>query len=522
MGVSINLKKALDRFTLDVAWEVGNELAVIFGPSGSGKSITLQLMTGLMKPDYGFIRVNGKTFFDSTMKNAVPPQNRSFGYVFQDLALFPHMTVRQNIQYGANGIDRTQKAKRVKEIVGIFHLDGLEEKFPAEISGGQRQRVALARALIRNPDVLLLDEPFNALDTSLRWELRNMLRNIRAEFSVPVIMVTHDIFDACALADKVIVYRDGKVVQTGKPQEIFKLQPLDEGVRSLDIFQSCPGDVTGLMGVEHQRDVVKTVAVVKGGGDVGTGVAHVLHRNGFAVLVLEHESPTVIRRKVAFAQALFDGETLVERVRAKRAYTKEEIYSIWDQGNIPVLVDPKGSIVEEIKPHVFIDATLAKRNTGMHRGAAPITIALGPGFKAGEDADAVIETNRGENLGRIIFEGYAEPNTGIPAPVLGCTTERVLRAPCSGRVRHVVDIGGTVETGDAVCYIGSELVKAPLDGVVRGLIAEGMEVSEGLKIGDIDPRGIREACFTISDKARTIGEAVLEAIRVIKSRTLIK
>jgi molybdate transport system ATP-binding protein len=182
MGLSIKLKKIFDRFTLDVAWEVGNELAVIFGPSGSGKSITLQLIAGLMKPDEGFIRVDGKIFFDSSMKDGVSPQNRSFGYVFQDLALFPHMTVFQNIYYGANGIGRTHKAERVKEIMGIFHLNGLEEKFPCEISGGQKKRVALARALIRNPDVLLLDEPFTSLDTLLRREMRNVIRNIRREF----------------------------------------------------------------------------------------------------------------------------------------------------------------------------------------------------------------------------------------------------------------------------------------------------------------------------------------------------
>jgi xanthine dehydrogenase accessory factor len=168
------------------------------------------------------------------------------------------------------------------------------------------------------------------------------------------------------------------------------------------------------------------------------------------------------------------------------------------------------------KPDVFIDATIAKRNTGLHRGMASITIALGPGFTAGVDCDAVIETNRGPNLGKVIFSGSAEPNTGIPGPVLGYEEERVLRSPCRGKVRNVLDIGDTARKSDTVCYVGSEAVKASLDGVIRGLIAEGMEVPEGLKIGDIDPRGIKESCYIISDKARRIGEAVLEAIHQLK------
>jgi len=229
MGLSVTLSKDLNRFKLEVSWEIGDELAVIFGPSGSGKSITLQLIAGLMEPDHGCIRVDGKIFFDSTLKRMVPPERRSFGYVFQDLALFPHMTVEENIRYGAAGMERPQRDRRLKEIMNIFHLEGLENKSPSEISGGQKQRVAFARALIRKPDVLLLDEPFSSLDTSLRLEMRHLLTDIRREFNVPVILVTHDVFDAGALADTVIVYADGKVVRTGTPKEIFNLQSPPDG-----------------------------------------------------------------------------------------------------------------------------------------------------------------------------------------------------------------------------------------------------------------------------------------------------
>jgi molybdate transport system ATP-binding protein len=181
-----------------------------------------------MKPDQGLIRVNEETFFDSSSKKVVPPEKRSFGYVFQDLALFPHMTVKGNILYGAKDLEKSQREKMFHEMVDVFHLDGIEDKYPPEISGGQKQRVAFARALVRKPDVLLLDEPFSALDTSLRFEMRNLIRDMRKEFNIPVVLVTHDVFDTYSLADKVIVYSEGRVVQSGKPYEIFNTQSMPE------------------------------------------------------------------------------------------------------------------------------------------------------------------------------------------------------------------------------------------------------------------------------------------------------
>jgi xanthine dehydrogenase accessory factor len=264
--------------------------------------------------------------------------------------------------------------------------------------------------------------------------------------------------------------------------------------------------------------MIQGTAIIRGGGDLGSGVAQKLHRSGFRVLILEVPNPLVVRRTVSFAQAVIDGETVVEGIRAVRINTKDEILNQWQQGTIPIMVDPAGDILRDIKPDAVVDATLAKRNTGMYRGMAPITIALGPGFKAGDHVDVVIETNRGHNLGKLIFEGFAEPDTGVPAPVKGYGTERVLRAPCNGAVKHVLDIGHLVKAGDVICYVDEQPVVASFDGMIRGLIMNGREVIQGLKIGDVDPRPMKEFCYTISDKARALGGAVLEAILYLKKR----
>ncbi len=232
MGLAIKLKKKLNGFSLDVEWEIGNELAVLFGYSGAGKSITLQMIAGLMTADEGSIRIDSATIFDSLSRVNVPAQHRHLGYVFQDLALFPHMTVSENIEYGANGMAKGEKPGKIKQMVDIFHLQGLEHKYPSEISGGQKQRVAFARALIRKPPLLLLDEPFSALDNPLRIEMRQFLNDVRKTFNVPVVLVTHDTVEAHSMADTIIVYVNGKVAQSGPPSEVFN-NPVNEEVQAL-------------------------------------------------------------------------------------------------------------------------------------------------------------------------------------------------------------------------------------------------------------------------------------------------
>jgi molybdate transport system ATP-binding protein len=232
MGLSVKLKKKVEGFSLDVEWGVENGIAVLFGHSGAGKSMTLQLLTGLMKPDEGFIRLGDRTLFDGSRKIDMPPYHRFLGYVFQDLALFPNMTVRENILYGAKGVEKNEREKIFNIMIGTFHLEGLEHKMPSDISGGQKQRTAFARALIRRPEALLLDEPFSALDNKVRSEMRNNLKEVRNVFNIPIVLVTHDVAEAYTLADKIIVYSEGKIARTGCPSDIFH-RSLDAEIKSL-------------------------------------------------------------------------------------------------------------------------------------------------------------------------------------------------------------------------------------------------------------------------------------------------
>jgi molybdate transport system ATP-binding protein len=220
MGLQVRLQKKVNGFALDIEWQIGNELAVLFGFSGAGKSMTLQMIAGLMKPDRGHVSLDDIVYLDSSTGINLPPQDRPFGYVFQDLALFPHMTVLQNILYGAAILPKNEKLERAYEMIRAFKLTGLEDRYPHEISGGQRQRVAFTRALIRRPKMLLLDEPFSALDRPLRLEMRHFLRDVRGNFSIPALLVTHDFEEAVAISDKIIVYEHGKIAQIDSPERI--------------------------------------------------------------------------------------------------------------------------------------------------------------------------------------------------------------------------------------------------------------------------------------------------------------
>lgn len=255
------------------------------------------------------------------------------------------------------------------------------------------------------------------------------------------------------------------------------------------------------------------IVIVRGGGDIATGSIQKLHRAGFKLIVLESDNPLCIRRTVAVAEAVVSGSTVVEDLKAKRVSSIEECLSAIEEGIIPVYPDVEGKSIEVIKPIAVIDATISKRNIGMNRDMAPITIALGPGYNAGVDVDYVIETNRGHDLGRIIFEGYAEKNTHIPGVIGGYTMERVYYSPIKSEIKIIKDITSEVRTGEVIAYANDNPIIANIDGVVRGMIRDGAKVREHTKIADIDPRRDAEKyCFTISDKARNIGGAVLEAL----------
>lgn len=260
------------------------------------------------------------------------------------------------------------------------------------------------------------------------------------------------------------------------------------------------------------------LVVVRGGGDIATGIIHRLYMAGFRVIVLEIEKPSHIRRKVAFAQAVYDEEIEIDGIKSKHVNEFSEALHCLEEGIIPVMIDQEGEIIKNNEINVVVDAILAKKNLGTTREMADSVIGVGPGFTVGKDVDAIIESNRGHNLGRVILGGSAEPNTGIPGNIQGFAEERVVRGIGEGEIKIVKDIGSLVEKGDVLANIQDKKVKAKIDGVVRGMINDGFYVSNGMKIGDIDPRGIERNCFTISDKARAIGGGVLEAICYLLNR----
>lgn len=273
----------------------------------------------------------------------------------------------------------------------------------------------------------------------------------------------------------------------------------------------------------------KDLIVVRGAGDLATGTIHRLKKAGFRLLVLEAEHPAAIRRQVALSEAVYAGSARVEDVEAvrmdvdlaekknRKELLEQEMERIWKKDGVPVLVDPAGLSIAALRPAVVVDAILAKKNLGTTKEMAPLVIALGPGFTAGEDVDVVIETKRGHNLGRVIRSGSAVPNTGIPGIIGGYGKERVMHAQAEGILRNVASIGDIVEARAVIAEIetenGTVPVEASLSGLLRGLIRDGYPVTKGFKIVDIDPRQEElQNCFTISDKARCIAGSVLEVI----------
>lgn len=262
----------------------------------------------------------------------------------------------------------------------------------------------------------------------------------------------------------------------------------------------------------------KKLVVIRGGGDVASGIAVRLFNSGFKVIILEAEKPYVIRRKVSFAEAVYEREVEIEGIAGRLTESMEDAISTADNNMVSVLVDPDLRCLKQYKPFILVDSILAKRNTGVSIGSAGMVIGVGPGFTAGIDVDAVVETNRGHYLGKVILSGCAAFNTGIPGDIEGFTEDRVLRAPSDGEIEVIFDIGTIVEAHDTVARIGSVEVKTKIKGVVRGMIKNGYHVTSGMKIGDVDPRGEVDYCFTVSDKARAVGGAVLEAILYLYSK----
>lgn len=262
---------------------------------------------------------------------------------------------------------------------------------------------------------------------------------------------------------------------------------------------------------------MKNLIIVRGGGDLATGTIYKLRKSGFPVLILEVENPSAIRRNVAFCEAVYQGTQTVEDMTCHLANFLEQAEKFLMEGKLTVLVDPMGKSISKLQPLAVVDAILAKKNLGTSRTMAPITVALGPGFTAGKDVDAVIETKRGHNLGRVLWSGSAAPNTGIPGMIGGFGKERVIHSPAKGTVRNVKHITDTVFKGEIIALVetdtGTVPVEATLDGILRGLIRDGYPVNTGFKMADIDPRADEyRNCFTISDKARCIAGGVLEAI----------
>ncbi|MDR0889323.1 MAG: EF2563 family selenium-dependent molybdenum hydroxylase system protein [Oscillospiraceae bacterium] len=254
------------------------------------------------------------------------------------------------------------------------------------------------------------------------------------------------------------------------------------------------------------------LVLIRGAGDIASGIALRLHRAHAQIIMTDLERPTAIRRSVCFSQAIVHGSAAVEGISAKAAHNSEEALQIARRGEIAVLADPQCACLPALQPAVLVDAILAKRNLGTKLPDAPCVIGVGPGFTAGVDCHAAVETMRGHFLGRVITSGSPLPNSGVPGNIGGFTDERILRAPADGVFRSCLDIGAMVQPGDIAGEVAGIPMRCRIGGVLRGILADGTPVHKGMKSGDVDPRGDLRYCHTVSDKALAVGGAVLEAI----------
>lgn len=252
--------------------------------------------------------------------------------------------------------------------------------------------------------------------------------------------------------------------------------------------------------------------LIKGAGDIATGIAVRLKNAGMQVVMTEIAIPTTVRRSVAFSRAVYEGSAVVENITAKLVLDFAQIPAILQRDEIPVLIDPRCEVLKSIHFDAVVDSILAKKNLSTDPTQAPVVIGVGPGFSVPQDCHCVIETQRGHDLGRCIYQGCAAKNTGIPGEIGGYTVERLLRAPCDGIFHPILAIGDIVKAGQTVAMVDDQPVTAQINGIVRGLLQDNVPVKAGMKSGDIDPRGCYEHCFTVSDKARAVGCGVLEAI----------
>ena len=265
--------------------------------------------------------------------------------------------------------------------------------------------------------------------------------------------------------------------------------------------------------------IYRDIVLIRSGGDISSGIIERLYKCGFKVVVLETGNPSSIRREVSFGEAVYRKKMTINGLTSVLADNIEEMEKILENDEIPVLIDEKGRYISILKPFILIDAILAKKNLGTHINMAPITIGVGPGFFAGKDVHAVIETKRGHHLGEVIYSGEAIKNSGIPGNIGGFAKERVIHSEWEGNIRNISKIGDTVRKGETIALINGNKILATIDGILRGIIRDGYFVTKGFKIADIDPRMDEyENCFTISDKARSVGGGALEAILALKNQ----
>ena len=260
------------------------------------------------------------------------------------------------------------------------------------------------------------------------------------------------------------------------------------------------------------------LVMIKGAGDIASGIALRLWRAGINVVMTDLPKPSSIRRTVCFSEAVYRGETKVEEVRARLTADAADALRLLEENILPVIVDPKAESAKELHPDVIVDAILAKENLGTAITDAPGVVGVGPGFTAGTDCHAVVETMRGHTLGRVIYSGSALPNTNIPGLIGGFAGERVLRAPCDGIFTALHRIGDTVEEGETIGFVEGQPMKCTISGVLRGVLDDGVPVKKGMKSGDVDPRCKPEYCTTISDKALAVGGGVVEAVLYLRAK----